>query len=220
VNPAIEQILLTIVVLLIAVLLPLLPTVIIYKLFPAEQVVVSGPFKGLTVQAAGAFAAYLITFVGATPFAWVTMQQARTDMTLTWTVRGHLVPRDANGNAIQDIDDALKGIQVGMSPSNYQFTGGEFWVKVPESEDHRIPALTLSVPGFENTTVNYSDQTLTVNGEATNSKIARDEALHEVSVKDGITMQVDLPSHSYSPHEASLTPITTPPASVRAPNQN
>src|SRR4051794_27614805 len=44
------------------VLLPLLPAVLIYRLFPSTAVAVSGPFANLTVRASGAFAAYLIVF--------------------------------------------------------------------------------------------------------------------------------------------------------------
>ena len=215
-NPAVEEILLTIVVLLIAVLLPLIPTIVIYKLFPESQVVVSGPFKGLTVKAAGAFGAYLITFVGATPFAWFTIRETRTIIAPTWTIRGHLIPRDPSGKPIRNVDAALKGVQVSMSPNSYQFTGSEFWVKVPES-DHRLPALVVSVPGFFNTTLDYADQTITVNGEPTNKKIVRDEIFREIFVKEGIQIEAD-PSPGYSPSATPLAAIPAPAGVAPAPN--
>jgi hypothetical protein len=43
------------------VLLPLLPAVVIYHLFPDTKVGLSGPLQGLTVKAGGAFAAYVTT---------------------------------------------------------------------------------------------------------------------------------------------------------------
>lgn len=46
------------------VLLPLIPAILIYKLFPSSTVAVNGPFAGLTVKAGGAFAGYLIVFAG------------------------------------------------------------------------------------------------------------------------------------------------------------
>lgn len=41
-------------------LLPMIPSVIIYKIFPDTKIAVSGPLQGLTIKATGAFAAYLI----------------------------------------------------------------------------------------------------------------------------------------------------------------
>jgi hypothetical protein len=43
------------------VLLPLIPAVLIFKLFPRVSVSVSGPFSNWTINATGAFAAYLVT---------------------------------------------------------------------------------------------------------------------------------------------------------------
>ena len=45
------------------VALPLVPAILIYRLFPDTQVAASGPLAGLTVKASGAFAAYLIVFL-------------------------------------------------------------------------------------------------------------------------------------------------------------
>jgi hypothetical protein len=43
------------------VLLPLIPAVIIFWLFPSTQVGLKGPLQGLTINATGAFAAYVVT---------------------------------------------------------------------------------------------------------------------------------------------------------------
>jgi hypothetical protein len=45
---------------LLYVLLPLIPAILIYRLFPDTKVAVSGPLAGLTMKASGAFAAYVI----------------------------------------------------------------------------------------------------------------------------------------------------------------
>jgi hypothetical protein len=45
------------------VLLPLIPAVLIYRLFPDTKVGVSGPLANLTVRASGAFAGYLVVFL-------------------------------------------------------------------------------------------------------------------------------------------------------------
>ncbi len=46
-------------------LVPLLPSFILYKFLPNNQVAVSGPFKGLKVDMAGAFAGYFILVIAA-----------------------------------------------------------------------------------------------------------------------------------------------------------
>ena len=43
------------------VLLPLVPAILIFKFFPDAKVTVSGPLQNLTVNATGAFAAYVVT---------------------------------------------------------------------------------------------------------------------------------------------------------------
>jgi hypothetical protein len=43
------------------VLLPLVPAILIFKNFPDTKVTVSGPLQNLTVNATGAFAAYVVT---------------------------------------------------------------------------------------------------------------------------------------------------------------
>ena len=43
------------------VLLPVIPALIIFKLFPDAKVSVSGPLQNLTINASGAFGAYVVT---------------------------------------------------------------------------------------------------------------------------------------------------------------
>ena len=43
------------------VLLPLIPAILIFRLFPDTKVTMSGPLQNLTVNATGAFAAYVVT---------------------------------------------------------------------------------------------------------------------------------------------------------------
>ena len=43
------------------VLLPVVPAILIYKLFPDTKVTVSGPLQGLSLNTSGAFAAYVAT---------------------------------------------------------------------------------------------------------------------------------------------------------------
>ena len=78
-------------VFILYLLLPLLPSILIYKIFPKTQVAISGPLSGLTINASGAFAAYLIVVLLAySPVKKI--YEMIGDLTHpTWTVRGTLV---------------------------------------------------------------------------------------------------------------------------------
>ena len=56
-------VLLSMLLLVLYVILPLVPAIAIYKIFPDTKVSVSGPLRDLTVKAGGAFAAYIVVFV-------------------------------------------------------------------------------------------------------------------------------------------------------------
>ncbi|HEX8815838.1 MAG TPA: hypothetical protein VF753_10080 [Terriglobales bacterium] len=45
----------------LCLLLPIIPAAIIFRMFPNTTIAVSGPFQNLTINATGAFAAYLVT---------------------------------------------------------------------------------------------------------------------------------------------------------------
>ena len=45
----------------LTLLLPILPAVIIYRIFPDTKVAAQGPLRGLNIKTSGAFAAYVIT---------------------------------------------------------------------------------------------------------------------------------------------------------------
>src|SRR5690349_16969899 len=54
--------------LIVWVSLPLLPAILIYRLFPESKVALNGPFSNLTFKSTGAFAAYMLVFVAITLF--------------------------------------------------------------------------------------------------------------------------------------------------------
>src|ERR1700678_2658876 len=57
------------------ILLPMIPAILIFKNFPEAKVTVSGPLQNLTVNATGAFAAYIvIVLLGAYPVGRVESQ--------------------------------------------------------------------------------------------------------------------------------------------------
>ena len=76
------------------ILLPILPAFILYKFLPGNVIAVKGPFKGLKVDMAGAFAGYFLLFIGC--FLLVDrMIFEKPDRYEVWTVKAMLY--DENG---------------------------------------------------------------------------------------------------------------------------
>lgn len=76
------------------VVLPLVPAILIFRLFPETKVTVSGPLQNLTVNATGAFAAYVVTV--ALGFFLVKNVEAQIAFTRHYAVEGVIVDLDQN----------------------------------------------------------------------------------------------------------------------------
>jgi len=203
-SPQIQQMLLTIIVLSITVLLPAVPTAVIYKLFPGQQVSLSGPLQGFTVKAVGAFAAYVVVFLLAIPFVWRVFDQASKFVAPTWTVRANLVALDRNGQSVAE-DGALNGLQVRLEPGNYGLAGGQFWVRVPEVEN-RIPSIVVSVPGYREATINVNEDALQING-TNKAKIQRDSQVRAIRIEDSIELRQPPQDMQYPENFPRLTAL-------------
>jgi hypothetical protein len=71
------------------VLLPLIPAILIFRLFPETKVAVAGPLQNLTLNATGAFAAYVVTV--ALGFVLVQSVEAQIISTRRYAVEGIIV---------------------------------------------------------------------------------------------------------------------------------
>lgn len=91
-----------IVFLLLLVVLPLIPAVLIYRLFPNTSVVANGPLSGLTLKSSGAFSVYIVVFLAISPFAYQTYGSIPTLLAQSWTIRGTISVKDAKGHDITD----------------------------------------------------------------------------------------------------------------------
>src|SRR5258705_8873182 len=68
-------------------ILPVFPAFILYKFLPANKVAVKGPFKGLKVDMAGAFAGYFLLFIGSYFIAKEMIFEKKADAEI-WTMKG------------------------------------------------------------------------------------------------------------------------------------
>jgi hypothetical protein len=127
------------------VLLPLVPAILIYRLFPSTAVAVSGPLAHLTVRASGAFAAYLVVFLVTYPIVGRTEETIGGFQHPFWTIKGHVQLVDKNGTVLQS-EDLLKQIVVRTNPEPFKLESYLLRIDIPQHEE--LPWLVLRIPTF------------------------------------------------------------------------
>jgi hypothetical protein len=130
------------------VLLPLVPAVVIYLIFPRTQLALTGPLNGLSIRSSGAFAAYLIVLLVTYPLL---NQQNRNISGLyrpSWTISGRVIVQDEQGHEISYDRTGQSPLTVSLRPDIVTMMDQRsFRVTVPEI-DHRVPAILLTYEGY------------------------------------------------------------------------
>jgi hypothetical protein len=155
-NDTILAALFAILLLLVMVALPLIPAVVIYRLFPNTQVAASGPLSGLTLKSSGAFSAYIIVFLAMVPFVYRTYDSVGHVAAPSWRIAGRLSLTGPDGKPIPD-QSILRSVKVALDPSNIDMAGGEFEVSVP-AFDNSIPKLIFDFGSFGSRIVDVEDR--------------------------------------------------------------
>ena len=128
----------------------MIPSVIIYKIFPSTQVGVSGVLANLKINATGAFAAYLIILVTAAVY-WLGNVQALIPNASyqTWEVTAFLRYVDEEGNPLANQDKYIERTNVVVAPFLETKTPKE--VKLIATGQARNITATFSSqePGFQ-----------------------------------------------------------------------
>lgn len=127
------------------VLLPIIPSVLIYWLFPNTAVAVSGPLANLTLRASGAFAAYLVIFVA----SYVLVQKVEDTIGSFehpfWTITGHVRLVDHQGQE-QQSEELWSHLVTRTVPDPFTVNGDIFEMNIPERDG--FPVLILEIPKF------------------------------------------------------------------------
>lgn len=174
----------------LAVVLPLIPAVVIYWLFPNTPVTTSGALSGVTFKAGGAFAAYVVVFL-LTAVSWnKTFGSLHSLISETWTVKGVLQIEDANGNKVTDQSGALQNLQVSFDPDFTHSSGSHFRITAPEING-QIPQLRFSIPngGGGSDSIDFSDPD--------EFKITKDDAHNLIIVTTPVTITLSPAQHPY-----------------------
>lgn len=130
------------------VLLPLVPAVLIYLIFPRTETSLAGPFKGLTIRSSGAFAAYFLVLIATFPLLSRQNNNLETLLRPSWVISGHIRLIDENGRPLEFSNRGNSPFRVDLDPKLVQPVGRTgFKVTVPEIA-HRVPSLVITYPGF------------------------------------------------------------------------
>lgn len=145
------------------VLIPIVPAVILYRLFE-QRTIVKGPFKGLRLDLSGAFAGYFLVllvcsglFYGPALRGYNYEEEMRelrsqleetSDLGTAWVVRGRVSLKNRDGSENQQAE----GIGIAILPPPQIFEEGLFEVRVVKDKVGgrvaRLPSLRVSKAGY------------------------------------------------------------------------
>lgn len=153
------SVILSFVLYLLYVLLPMIPAILIYRLFPDTKVSLKGPLSKLTMKSTGAFAAYIITvilgffLVKNTLNIITSMAQPKKP---TWTVKARVELRDTENNKI-DNPQLLKFLVVSIRPEIKTITDDFVQLKLPREQEYwPHNYITFEIPKFGRKTIDIS----------------------------------------------------------------
>jgi len=195
----------------VIVLLPLVPAVILYKLFE-QKTFVTGPFKGLRLDLSGAFAGYFLILVVLCFVLYRPMQQ-RKDLqskienlssqlqdarqATGWTVWGQIEFTDQPTNSL-----TKSGVRISIVPLPEIYNDGTFEVhvvKTTEGARQIFPSLEISKDNYWTETVHLESLGSTLGTQYSKN---RDESNHTIWIQTHVKLR---PTKTPSPG-ASPTP--------------
>jgi len=182
-------------------LIPLIPSILIYKIFPETKVAASGSFSGLKVNSSGAFAAYLVTLVvsiNALSDVQARILEIKNPIEPTWTIVGELELRDAEGNVVNQprLFDVL---EVSITPEIFSNANGDIHFKIPGTTGETMPErmITLDIKGFGRGKIN-----LTADTTLDSTSVSVNYETKTISFKDPIIIKtLNTPGQQYTKND-------------------
>jgi hypothetical protein len=184
-----EEALLSMWVMTVVVLLPMIPSFILFKFLPSTGAA-EGPFKGIAFRFSGAFAAYLAVFL-----ALFSIRPVETNHYHTWTVTGRLDFAPAPGTPRPDARD----VYVRFTPPQLTvFHGGLFRWELPVLEDRdgelQFPDVQLDLAGYAGITIPLAPAR---RYGTVNLQVDYDHAGREIVLADPIVLSATAPAPAY-----------------------
>lgn len=139
---------------------PLIPSVLIYKIFPETSVAATGSLSNFKINASGAFAAYLVLVLAGNLLLSDTQGRIldmRNLIAPTWTIKGNLELRDSD-DKIVDNQKMFDQVSVSVKPEIFTSANGDIHFKIPGTIEGALPQrmITIDVTGFGRGKINLT----------------------------------------------------------------
>lgn len=199
-DPDIVAVALSLLLYVFYVLLPIGPAVIIYRLFPETKVALHGPFQNFTLNATGAFAAYIVT-AGLGYFLVIETTRLINGITFpAWKIRAHIELLNENKEPIALQEGDLSGLTVTFKPERDQGLGHFFDMRIPLARADDWPMIQVGLPGFSSKPVVLADEVADKSAIIINSK-------RFIQLPKPIVLIQNRSRDIYNPLAAELRPV-------------
>lgn len=182
------------ILLILITCLPLIPAALIYRLFPKTSIKIKGPFRGLTLNASGAFAAYILILMMIYPLALKNYHLISSFYYPTWHLEANMLFYDKEGNQ-QKFRSKDEQINVLLIPETYQVSNGTARILVPWKSGEKLPFIKIEVPGWGEGELNISNMT-----EGQNYTI--DNFKKSIHISDPLIIRESPPPENYDANVA------------------
>jgi hypothetical protein len=171
------------------VLIPIIPAVFIYWLFPKDKINVGGPvLSKLTFSASGAFAAYVIVFGLTYPIIEKNLDSLGSLLNPSWTVNAKVILVDEAGHVVTNTA-LVQGLAVQLSPDFYWTSKELVTVSIPELKNS-LPNILLSIPKFGSSAIDWKTVKVNKDGFHKTIEIVDPIEIHKLDdLKLGSTMK-------------------------------
>jgi hypothetical protein len=141
-------------------LVPLIPAILIYKIFPDTAVTTSGSLANFKINTSGAFAAYLATVliaIYALSDTQTRILEIENPVAPTWTISGTLELRDFD-NKIVENPAMFDQVCVSINPEIFTSVSGDINFQIPGTIEGMWPQriITIDVTGFGRGKINLT----------------------------------------------------------------
>jgi hypothetical protein len=182
------------------VLVPLIPSILIYKIFPDTKVSISGPLSNLKLNASGAFAGYIVVVI----LGYSQIEKAQ-ELTAglaypTWTVTCSVILQDSLDKPIPHSENMLNGLRVVTTPELVKTAGKNVTLSIPGIKDP-MRTISLILPGFGQKNINLQQ-------ELEKNEIKQDELHKQLDIGEVIITQLPKePINYFSDPTATIVKI-------------
>jgi|HubBroStandDraft_4_1064222.scaffolds.fasta_scaffold103698_2 hypothetical protein len=153
-----SAVLLSISVYALYVLLPLIPSVIIYKMFPETKVTAEGSISNWKIKSGGAFAAYVVVVLLGHFIIDQTQDIIGGMSACTWTIHGQVLLKDKDNQPVPG-NTLLQTLDVTLKPDLITKQNQVVDIRIP-SQGVDLPStiLNFSIPRFGDQTIDLQNK--------------------------------------------------------------